>query len=382
MYLELKLKLGEEWAARTVGEIAEFGRDHAVELERANRACEFPRDLYLEMGKRGWVGPITLKDEGGLGGGVSEYSFICEEVARHGLISPQISIQGQAWLLAWGTAEQRSRYLPGIASGELIFSESISEPGASSSLKALNTRARRDGTDWIINGKKTHVNLGAQSDVTLVYAHAEGHGLTSFLVDMSEPGVRSVQTEPIGLRLLPTAEIEFDDVRVPSTAVLGEVGGGLDTFLTTFNVSRLGNASELIGFSRRALTNAIDYASTRQVGDSVVTDFQGIQWTVADCYGDLYAASLARDRAANMADRDEDISLVTTVAKKLAIDAAEHTINEVFALIGSHGLYTDTDFGRLLQDLKVYRIAGGSLEVLRNYMARRVLRSDDYQGLR
>ena len=382
MHLELTLSLGADWAERTTEEIAAFGRDHALSLQQANRAGEFPRDLYLEMGERGWIGPITPREDGGLGGGIAEYSLICEEVARHGLVSPQISIQGQAWLLAWATAEQRARYLRGIATGEIIFSESISEPGASSSLKELATVARLDGTDWIISGTKTHVNLGAQSDVTLVYAHAEGRGLTSFIVDMSEPGIRVTQTDPIGLRMLPTAKIDFDNVRVPSTAVLGEVGGGFQTFLTTFNVSRLGNASELIGFSRRALTNAIDYASTRQVGDSFVTDFQGIQWTVADCFGELYAASLARDRAANIADRGGDISLVTTIAKKLAIDAAEHTVNEVFALIGSHGLYTDTDFGQLLQDLKVYRIAGGSLEVLRNYTARRVLRSDDYEGLR
>jgi alkylation response protein AidB-like acyl-CoA dehydrogenase len=155
----------------------------------------------------------------------------------------------------------------------------------------------------------------------------------------------------------------------------------MDTFLTTFNTSRLGNASELIGWSRRALAEAISYARQREIGNGVVTDFQGIQWTVADCYGELYGASLARDRAAMLVDSGGDHALETTLAKKLAIDAAERCINQAFALVGSHGLYTDTDFGELLHDMKVLRVAGGSLEVLRNYAARRVLRNPEAAGL-
>ncbi|GAA4539822.1 hypothetical protein GCM10023175_11750 [Pseudonocardia xishanensis] len=162
-------------------------------------------------------------------------------------------------MLAFGTAQQRARYLGGIARGEIVFSESISEPGAASSLKAIRTTARRDGADWVITGRKTHVNLGHQSDVTLVYAITED-GLTAFLVDTDLPGVSSVQTTPIGLRMLPTADMAFDEVRVPGSAVLGQVGAGLDTFLTTFNISRLGNASELIGYGRRALAQATAYA--------------------------------------------------------------------------------------------------------------------------
>ena len=182
--------------------------------------------------------------------------------------------------------------------------------------------------------------------------------------------------------MIPTADVQFEDVRVPELAVLGDVGGGMDTFLATFNTSRLGNASELIGWSRRALAEAISYASQRQVGSGVVTDFQGIRWTVADCYGELYSASLARDRAAMLADTTEgDHALETTLAKKLAIDAAERCINQAFALVGSHGLYTNTDFGELLHDMKVLRVAGGSLEVLRNYAARRVLREPEASGL-
>lgn len=370
----------DDWAARTAAELRAFADGHRAELTAATRAARFPRELYREMGRRGWVGPLTPVEHGGAGLDTAAYCLIEEEVGRHALVSPQISIQGQRWLLDWGTPDQQDRYLAGIAQGELIFSESISEPGVGSSLKLMQATARRDGGDWVLDGDKTHVNLGAQCDVTLVYAVAP-EGLTAFLVDTDTPGVETVQTDPIGLRLIPTADVRLRGVRVPDAAVLGHPGQGMATFLSTFNTSRLGNASELIGFGRRALAEAVAYARTRLVGSSHVTDFQGIQWTLADAYTSLYGASLARDRAVAAVDRGEEHALLTTLAKKMAIDAAEHAVNDAFALTGGHGLYHDTDFGQLLHDMKVLRIAGGSLEVLRNYVARRLLASDDVGGL-
>jgi len=379
MYLTMTFR-EPGWAERTAAEMRAFAAEYHDELRAHQASGRFPAEIYLEMGKRGWVGPLTPTDAGGAGGGVAEYCLVEEEVGRTGLVSPQISLQGQRWLLDWGTDEQRALYLSGIARGEILFSESISEPGVGSSMKLMQSRAVRAGADWVINGRKTHVNLGHQCHVTLVYALAD-EGITAFLVDMTEPGVSTRQTDPIGLRLIPTADVDLDDVRVPASAVLGEPGRGMDTFFSTFNTSRLGNASELIGFGRRALADGIEYAEQRAVGDGVVTGFQGIQWVVADRYADLYGASLARDRAATSADRGEEHSLETSLAKKLAIDAAERAVNEVFALVGGHGLYTDTDYGQLLHDVKVLRVAGGSLEVLRNYVARRVLRDEGREGL-
>jgi alkylation response protein AidB-like acyl-CoA dehydrogenase len=333
------------------------------------------------MGRRGWVGPLTPVEYGGLGGGVPEYCLIEEEVGRLGLVSPQISIQGQLWLNLWGSAAQKEHYLRGLARGEMIFCEAISEPGVGSSLKLMQTTARCDGGDWVIAGRKTHVNLGHQADLMLVYAMAE-EGLTSFLVDAHSRGISTRQTSPIGLRLIPTADIVFDAVRVPDAALLGKPGQGMQTFFSTFNVSRLGNASELIGLGRRALGEAITYARERQVDEQHrVTDFQGIQWTVADAYARLYAASLARDRAATLAQRGAEHALETTLAKKLAIDAAEYAASECLALVGGHGLYESAPFQRILNDVKVLRVAGGSLEILRNYIARRVLKSEHYEGL-
>jgi alkylation response protein AidB-like acyl-CoA dehydrogenase len=295
-------------------------------------------------------------------------------------VSPQISVQGQRWLADWGTDEQKDRYLGPMARGELIFSESISEPGVGSSLKLMEATATPDGDDWILDGTKCHVNLGHQSELTLFYAIAP-EGLTAFLVDTDLPGFSSEQTEPVGLRLIPTADMHFDGVRVPSSAVLGSPGRGMDTFFSTFNISRLGNASELIGFGRRALAEAVAYAREREVGAGVVTDFQGIQWTLADRFAALYGAALARNQAANVAVAGEDPGVATSLAKMMAIEASEAAVGEAYALIGGHGLYHDTDFATLVLDAKVLRIAGGSLEVLRNHVARSILKADDLLGL-
>jgi alkylation response protein AidB-like acyl-CoA dehydrogenase len=181
--------------------------------------------------------------------------------------------------------------------------------------------------------------------------------------------------------LIRTADVEFERVRVPDSARLGEPGEGLATFLSTFNISRLGNASELIGLGRRALELGLRYATERQVGDNMVTDFQGIQWMVADAWTALQAASLARDDAALAHERGEDIALHTTSAKKLAIGAAEQASDTSYSLVGGHGLYWDTPYTDIENDIKVLKVAGGSAEIMRNYIARRILSDPGHQGL-
>ena len=199
MYVALNFSQ-PDWKENTVQEMADFAATHRERLDRCTRQLEFPRDLYREMGAQGWVGAVAPRAYGGSGGSVPEYCLIEEEVGRWGLVSPQISIQGQLWLLGWGSESQKERYLPGMASGNLIFCEAISEPGVGSSLKLMQTSAKRVGGVWVLDGRKTHVNLGTEADLMIVYAMAE-EGLTSFLVDTETKGVTRRQTNPIGLRL-------------------------------------------------------------------------------------------------------------------------------------------------------------------------------------
>jgi alkylation response protein AidB-like acyl-CoA dehydrogenase len=296
------------------------------------------------------------------------------------MVTGQVAIQGQRWLLDWGTDEQKERWLGGIATGQLVFSESISETNAGSSFKTMQATVTRDGPDWILHGDKTHVNMGADCDVTLFYGNAP-EGLTSVLVDMSRPGITTKVTDAIGSRLIRTADVHFDHVRVRDADLLGPAGGGLQTFLSTFNVSRLGNASELIGFGRRTLELALRYAQQRQVGENMVTDFQGIQWMVADAWTALHAASLARDHAAVAYDQGQDVALTTTAAKQLAIIGAESASRTAYSMTGGHGLYFDEPYTDIDNEIKVLKVAGGSSEIMRNYIARRILKDPGHEGV-
>jgi alkylation response protein AidB-like acyl-CoA dehydrogenase len=381
MYPTLRLDAERSaWIDATASALGALAEANRAELDTANRAGTFPRELYRELGRMGYLGPLVPVEQGGLGGGVAEYVVISEEVGRHGLVSGQIAVQGQRWLLDWGTAEQKEQWLRGIATGELVFSESISEKYAGSSFKTMQSTAVRDGSDWLLTGSKTHVNLGADCDVTLFYAIAE-EGLTSFLVDMTLPGISTAVTDPVGLRLIRTADVRFDRVRVPDAARLGPAGGGLQTFLSTFNISRLGNASELIGLGRRALELGLRYAGTRRVGDDLVTDFQGIQWMAADAWALLQAASFARDHAAVVHERGDEIALHTTVAKQLSITAAEAASDTAYSMVGGHGLYFGEPYTAIVNDIKVLKVAGGSAEIMRNYIARRLLKDPGHEGL-
>ncbi|MFB6417802.1 acyl-CoA dehydrogenase family protein [Bradyrhizobium tunisiense] len=379
MNLELKLR-DPIWAGSTVELIRRMAETFRTEMDEAIRCGQFPRQIFRELGQQGIFGALTPKEFGGLGYGPPEYCFVEEELARHGLVSGQTQSQGQCWLKDWGTEEQKSKYLPGLADGTIIFSESISEPSAASSLKNLSTTARHESSGWLIRGAKSHINMGVESDVTLVYAMAP-EGLTAFLVDTAQPNLRREHTHPIGLRFSPTANMYFDDVYVDESAILGGLGNGLATFVSTFNVSRLGNASSLIGFARRALADAVGYARERRVGQNTVTDFQGNQWTIAECYAAICAASLARDHAANLASAGNEHAMQTSVAKQLAISAAEKTVNDVYALVGGHGLYEEQRFGQYLFDVKLLRVAGGSTEILKNHIARNVLKDETLAGI-
>ena len=372
------------WIDRVAADIGVLAADSRAELDAANRENRFPREIYRELGRRGFLGPLAPKQWGGLGGGVAEYVVISEEIGRHGMVTGQVAIQGQRWLLDWGTEEQKERWLGGIATGQLVFSESISEQNAGSSFKTMQATATRDGPDWILDGHKTHVNMGADCDVTLFYGYA-AEGLTSFLVDMSLPGVTTKVTDAIGSRLIRTADVGFDHVRVRDADLLGPAGGGMQTFLSTFNVSRLGNASELIGFGRRTLELALRYAQQRQVGDNMVTDFQGIQWMVADAWTALHAASLARDLAAVVYDQGQEVAqevaLQTTAAKQLAIIGAESASRTAYSMTGGHGLYFDEPYTDIDNEIKVLKVAGGSSEIMRNYIARRILSDPGHEGV-
>ena len=353
-------------------EVAHLAAAYRPRVEEWDRKSIAPRELFREMGKRRWMGPIVPTEYGGMGGGVMEYSIISEELARGGLFGPQTTIQAEKHILTSGTREQKERYLPRLSRGDWIGAIAISEPNVGSSFDAMETTAVERGECYLVNGRKSHINYAADAALILLYARTEA-GLSIFCVERKTPGISFRKGDPIGQRMQPIYDFTLDNVELPRSRLLGAAGDGMRTFIAAFNVSRIGNASCLIGLARCALDEAVAYAKERRVGNSVVTDFQGIRWMVADLCTRLEAAALLRDRAAWLADSDREHALEAAMARYLAAEVAEEVCSSVFSLVGGWGCYRERPFERLWRDAKVGKLAGGSSEVLKILIARRVL---------
>ena len=196
--------------------------------------------------------------------------------------------------------------------------------------------------------------------------------MTEFLIDKDTDGVKFVKADPIAGRSAPMYDI-YLDCRIPKSQMLGKDGGALEVFIHTFNLSRIGNASQFIGIGRGCLELAVKYAKAREVGSRHVTDFQGIKWIIAELYANLEAAKLARDRAAWMEDNGIEHSLETSVAKYLAGDVAERIATKCFSLVGSHACYRGTPYERFLLGVKALQAGGGTQEIMLNNIANQAL---------
>lgn len=349
-------------------EVRSWHRENEAEFREFIQQGEFPRELYEEGMEMGFGNVIVPEAYGGPGGGAMEYAIVAQEV---GLF--QISFQMQRAFLEAGSEEQKDKYLPRFVEGDYVGAISISEPNTGSSLKSMNTFAERIGENYVLNGSKRHVNLGAQADLHKVYAMTD-EGLTAFLVDDDNSGLTVTEEgDPIGTRYLPIYDIEFDDCEVSASQVLLEPGDGYEVFFKTFNFSRIGNASELLGHGWRALEQAIEWANQREVGNDLVTDFQGIRWKTAELYTQLRAAERLRDEAAWRIDTGKDSTLQTSMAKLATANAALPATTESMQITGAHGLYYDQPFVQHFLDAKTLEIAGGSREIIKNVIADRIL---------
>ena len=348
--------------------VREWRDENEDTLREADRRSEFPRDLYREGMERGFGNVLVPEDYGGGGGGAMEYAIVAEEVGIF-----QIAFQVERAISTTGTDDQKERYLPGFASGDLVGAISISEPETGSSLRTMDTTAEKEGDTWVVDGVKSHVNLAAEADVHKVYAMTDA-GLTAFLIDDDTPGIEIIEKgDPVGTRYLPIYDLAFEECVVPDSATLLDPGDGYEVFFETFNFSRIGNASEILGHGKRALRRAVDWAGEREVGDDRVTDFQGIRWMVAELYTRLKGAELLRDWAATRLDAGEPAALSTSMAKLACANAALPATTEAMQITGAHGLYRDAPYEAHFRNVKTLEVAGGSREIMKNVIADEVV---------
>lgn len=348
-----------------------FADDHVEALAEFRQNYEFPHEIY-QKGARFGPAQLIPQEYGGEGNGIVEFCLVSEPIGLY-----QEGFLTTIPLVELGTDEQMERYLSDLAAGEYPASPAITEPGGGSTFKHMQTTAEREGDEWIINGEKTHIHFGPEAGVMSLYAETE-EGLTTFLIEGDNPGIEVVEKmQPIGDRVSPMYHFELNDARIPEDRVLGDVGGGFDVFLATFNFSRIGQASRQLGLGQLCLDRALEYASQREVEPGkYVTDFQGNKWTIADIQTKLRAARRLRDEAAWAVENDDpDVPLLASMAKLAAIHFSLPAIHESLQMMGGKGHYYKPfePFMDYLGEYFIFRVGGGHRDVLRDYIADELL---------
>jgi alkylation response protein AidB-like acyl-CoA dehydrogenase len=308
-----------------------------------------------------------------MGAGAMEHAIIVCEVSRvDASLGASLNLLQQTVMaiVSFATPEQQARYLPLLARGESFSITGITEADAGSKLEDMRTRAKRDGNGWVLDGTKTEVHIPEHVQICLVFAKTPS-GISAFLVDTANPGFRVVgKRDIVGLRALPMSAVGFEGCRLPADALLGREGGAYDVFFKSFDLTRIGNAAKCIGIAEGALDEAIAYARQRRVGDNVVTDFQGLRWQIADLDTRIEAAKLLTQKAAREYQESGRSTSNSARAKLLASTTAMEATTVALQITGSHGCFSESPFARYMMDAKVSQITGGTIEILRNTIAR------------
>lgn len=370
-------------------EQVEFRRAVAAFCEReiapiatdCDARAEFPLHLFPALGRLGWLGVKFAPEWGGGGEGNVTYAILAEELGR---ASAGIALGFYVHVAlaltaidAFGTADQKARYLrPGIA-GQKIGAWAFAEPAAGSDPGAIECRAERIPEGWRITGTKLFTTNGPFADfVVLTASTAPGQGvrgLSLFIVDRGRPGFAVARRiETMGMRAAQTAELVFDGCRVPPDALLGEENRGAATALQTLTLGRITAAAYAVGTGRAALDAALAHVRERRQFGQPVGKFQGVQWMLADMATALEAARLLTYQAAWLADRGLPHVKEASMAKLFATETATRLAGDALQLHGGYGYAMDSPVQRLYRDVKLFEIGEGTSQIHRNIIARQL----------
>jgi alkylation response protein AidB-like acyl-CoA dehydrogenase len=349
---------------------------HAEEWEETR----FPDSVFRRAGELGFLG-LCLPEEYGGQGGDYYYSLVRAEALTHagsGGLSLGVSVHTDMVmppLHEFGTEDQRQRYLVPSIAGELISCLGISEPGAGSDVAAIRTRAVRSGGDWVINGSKMFITNGARADYILLVVKTrpdERHkGMSLFLVDMNSPGVSVSRTlKKMGMHASDTAEITFEDVRVPEENLLGEEGMGFYHISWELQGERLVGAVMAVAGAERVLEKTIDYAYGRRAFGRPVAEFQAIRHKLAQMATQIEAAKQLTYATAWRFQNGEYAVREATMAKLFATQAACEIADQCIQIHGGYGYMQEYGIERAYRDMRLYRIGGGTDEIMLDVIGR------------
>ncbi|WP_276246907.1 acyl-CoA dehydrogenase family protein [Haladaptatus sp. YSMS36] len=348
--------------------------------EEADREQVFPEEVWQGLADLDLLGLNIPEEFGGFGGDRMTYSIVNEEVA-YGMLAAATAMSVQylvnACIDEFGSDDHREQWLPRLASGKSIGAFCLSEPGAGSNPAQMETEAKREGDEYVINGKKQWITNGQRSDVAVVFAktdRADPRSVTQFLVPKDTPGVEVGKKEDkLGLRASDTTGLLFDDVRIPAENRLTEEGKGLSAALSILTGGRIAIASQAVGVAQSALDEAVSYAQEREQFGNPISEIQTIQHKLADMQTKVQAGRLLARDAARRGDAGEDVQMAASMAKYFASENAVQVANQAVQIHGGYGYTTDFPVERMYRDAKVTTIYEGTSEIQKLVIARNLL---------
>lgn len=365
--------------------IKDFGKaniqPHIMEWDESQT---FPADLFHRMGELGLMGVLVPEAYGGSGLGYLEYVTVISEVARLcGAVGLSLAAHNSlctGHILQFGDEEQKQRWLPKLATGQWIGAWGLTEPNTGSDAMNMKCTARKEGDEWVINGTKCWITHGKSGDVAVVIARTgevrDSHGMTAFVVERGTPGFSGGKKEnKLGMRASETAEMIFDNCRVPAANVLGKEGDGFIQSMKVLDGGRISIAALSLGIAKGAYDAALKYSQERQQFDKPIASFQGISFKLADMATQIAAAELLTMQAADMKNKHLPMTKQAAMAKYYASEIAVSIANEAVQVFGGYGYTKDFPVEKFYRDAKLCTIGEGTSEIQKIVIAREVLKS-------
>jgi len=367
---------------KTVREFAEREiRPHVMEWDEMQI---FPRDVLAQLADLGFMGVLIPPEYGGAGLGYVEYATIVEELSRvDGSIGISVAAHNSlctGHIFNAGTEDQRRRFVVPLARGEKIGAWSLTEPEAGSDAGGTQSTARLDGNHWVLNGQKTFTTHGTYGDICVAMAVTDksaGHrGISAFILEKGMPGFFAGRKEnKLGLRASDTSTVVFEDCKLPKENLLGEPGQGFVDALKVLDGGRISIAALGIGMAQGAYEAALHYSKQRKQFGKPISEFQAIQFKLADMATEIDAARLLTYRAAWMKDRGMKTTAESSMAKLYAGEVAVRAANECVQIHGGYGYIKDYPAEKYYRDVKLCTIGEGTSEIQRLVIAREILKS-------
>jgi hypothetical protein len=367
-------------------EVAALARGFAPEywLDK-DRKAEYPWEFVKAFAAGGWLGAIVPEEYGGSGLGVTEAAILLHEICASGAGTSGASpihfyLFPPLPLIRHGSADLKQRYLPRIATGDIVMSFGVTEPNAGSDTSRLQTRAERHGDRWIVNGRKVWNSNARQATHILLLARTATRdpakplrGLTLFFAPFDRARITVREIEKLGRAAVDSNEIFIDGLEVPAEDVVGEVGAGFYHLLDSLNPERIFTAIEAIGIGRAALDRAVRYATERIVFDRPIGQNQAIAHPLAQAWARLEAAEALAWKAAWLFDHGRECGAAANAAKLVAAEAGFEACDVALQTLGGYGYAKEFHVERLWREVRLYKIAPISQQMALNYLAEHVL---------